>query len=229
MYIYKKGLQPHGCHFGYGEGVGLEREPFTVGAPSDEQIWNSIRDRDVSRSIRDYFWRSLHGSYKCRAHWLNIPGYEHWATCHDCHVDESMEHILVECTASGQDLIWRLCGQLWEKKFQKMPEMTLGLILGCGIAEFNNSKGKKMPHASRLFRIMVSESAYLIWKVRNERVIGGRKHTETEIHNRWVSCMNMRLKMDQLLTDRSRYASLRYKESPTHVGRCPNGQRKPAR
>ncbi|KAJ7704757.1 hypothetical protein B0H14DRAFT_2416153, partial [Mycena olivaceomarginata] len=49
---------------------------------------------------------------------------------------------------------------------------------------------------------------YLIGKVRNERVIGGRKfHSEAEIHNRWVSCMNMQLKMDQLLTDRSRYGN----------------------
>ncbi|KAJ7334907.1 hypothetical protein DFH08DRAFT_633884, partial [Mycena albidolilacea] len=44
--------------------------------------------------------------------------------------------------------------------------------------------------------------------VRNERVIGGRKfHSEAEIHNRWVSCMNTQLKMDQLLTDRSRYGN----------------------
>ncbi|KAJ6528953.1 hypothetical protein B0H19DRAFT_1214591 [Mycena capillaripes] len=166
-------------------------------APSDEHIWNSIRDKDISRSIRDYFW----------THWLKIPGYEQWATCHNCNVDESMEHILVECPASGQDLIWHLCGQIWEKKHQRMPKMTLGLILGCGLAEFKDSKGKNMQHASRLFRIIVSESAHLIWKVRNERVIRGRKHTESEIHNRWLSCMNMQLKMDQLLTDRSRYGN----------------------
>ncbi|KAJ7694935.1 hypothetical protein B0H14DRAFT_2310776, partial [Mycena olivaceomarginata] len=60
---------------------------------------------------------------------------------------------------------------------------------------------------SRLFRIIVSESAYLIWKVRKEQVVGGCKHTETEIRNRWVSCMNMQLKMDQLLTDRLRYGN----------------------
>ncbi|KAJ7802055.1 hypothetical protein B0H14DRAFT_2255761, partial [Mycena olivaceomarginata] len=60
---------------------------------------------------------------------------------------------------------------------------------------------------SRLFRIIVSESPYLIWKVRKEQVVGGWKHTETEIHNRWVSFMDMQLKMDQLLTDRSRYGN----------------------
>ncbi|KAJ7745615.1 hypothetical protein B0H14DRAFT_2406669, partial [Mycena olivaceomarginata] len=69
-----------------------------------------------------------------------------------------------------------------------------------------DSRGK-MPRVSRLFRIIVSESAYLIWKVRKEQVVGGCKHTETGIHNRWVSFMNMQLKMDQLLTDRSRYGN----------------------
>jgi hypothetical protein len=58
----------------------------------------------------------------------------------------------------------------------------------------------KMSRVSRLFRIIVSESAYLIWKVRKEQVVGG-------IHNRWVSCMNMQLKIDQLLTDRLRYGN----------------------
>ncbi|KAJ6537682.1 hypothetical protein B0H19DRAFT_962213, partial [Mycena capillaripes] len=146
------------------------------------------------------------------------------ATCHDCDVDESMEHILVECMASGQDLIWRRCGRLWEKKYQKMPEMSLGLIR---LTEFKDSKGKNMPHTSRLFRIVVSESAHLIWKVRNEQVIRGRKHTEAEIHNRWLSCMNTRLKMDQLLTDRSRYGNRTL--DIRNVLLTWDGQQKPAR
>jgi hypothetical protein len=45
---------------------------------------------------------------------------------------------------------------------KKMPDMTLGLILGCALAEFKYSKGKKSEEAGRLFRILVSESAYLI-------------------------------------------------------------------
>ncbi|KAJ7792604.1 hypothetical protein B0H14DRAFT_2394303, partial [Mycena olivaceomarginata] len=57
-----------------------------------------------------------------------------------------------------------------------------------------DSRGK-MPRVSRLFRIIASESAYLIWKVRKEQVVGGCKHTETG-HNRWVSFMNMQLGRD---------------------------------
>ncbi|KAJ7254128.1 hypothetical protein C8J57DRAFT_1076442 [Mycena rebaudengoi] len=85
--------------------------------------------------------------------------------------------------------------------------MTIGLILGCSLVEFRNSTGKKNRAAARLFRIMISESAPIIWKLRNERIISGRKHFNLEIHNKWVNCLNMRLKMDQLLTDISRYGS----------------------
>jgi hypothetical protein len=36
-----------------------------------------------------------------------------------------------------------------------MPNMTLGLILGCGLAEFKNPKGKKMEETRRLFHISI--------------------------------------------------------------------------
>jgi ribonuclease HI len=89
-----------------------------------------------------------------------------------------------------------------------MPNLSIGLVLGCGLAEFKNPKGKKLAEASRLFEIIVSESAFLIWKIRGERVTSGKPvHSEAEIHNRWVTCMNNRLKIDRLLTDRSRYGS----------------------
>ncbi|KAJ7933193.1 hypothetical protein B0H13DRAFT_1592627, partial [Mycena leptocephala] len=55
-------------------------------------------------------------------------------------------------------------------------------------------------------KIIISESAYLIWKIRCERVISRKSvHDLSEIHNRWVTCMNNRLKIDRLLTDTSRY------------------------
>ncbi|KAJ7914671.1 hypothetical protein B0H13DRAFT_1560310, partial [Mycena leptocephala] len=82
-----------------------------------------------------------------------------------------------------------------------MPSMSIGLILGCGLAEVKKSEGKKIDQASRLFRKLISESARMVWKIRNERVISGRNHTQTEIHNRWINCINGRLRMDQLLTD----------------------------
>ncbi|KAJ7508391.1 hypothetical protein B0H11DRAFT_1692858, partial [Mycena galericulata] len=94
--------------------------------PSDEEIWKSIRNKDITRTIRDFYWRCLHQSYKCGTYWLNLPTYEHRAKCPTCQVDETMEHILVECSAPGRELVWSLCRELWEKKHKKMPKLTRG-------------------------------------------------------------------------------------------------------
>ncbi|KAJ7127522.1 ribonuclease H-like protein [Mycena crocata] len=175
--------------------------------PSDEQIWKSIRDKDITRTIRDFLWRGLHQSYKCGTYWHNIPGYEHWGICHTCQVDETLEHILLECSAPGQDLIWKLARELWEKKHRKLPTISLGMIFGCGLAEFKDTKGKEIKEADRLFKIIISESAHMIWKLRNDRVISNHVLSDIGIHNKWVMCMNKRLRMDQLLTDISRYGT----------------------
>ncbi|KAJ7860650.1 hypothetical protein B0H13DRAFT_2237362 [Mycena leptocephala] len=191
----------------------LDRTRYAVKAqcgkvPMDEDIWQSIRHKDIDRRVRNFLWRSMHQSYKCGTYWRNIPSFEHWAVCPVCDVEETIEHILFECNAPGQELIWNLCRELWEKKYNTMPNMSFGLVLGCGFAEFRNSKGKKMAQANRFFKIIVSESAFLRWKIRCERVISGESpHSESEIHNRWVACINKRLKIDRLLTDRSRYGS----------------------
>ncbi|KAJ6554635.1 hypothetical protein B0H19DRAFT_1210904 [Mycena capillaripes] len=118
-----------------------------------------------------------------------------------------MEHALLECQAPGREIIWRLCKELWEKKFMNMPNLSIDLIMGCSLTNFKDSKGKNLPQANRLFKIIASESAFLIWKIRCERVTSGKFQSIEQIHNRWVATLNKRLKIDQLLTDRSRYGS----------------------
>ncbi|KAJ7670106.1 ribonuclease H-like protein [Mycena polygramma] len=188
----------------------LDRTRYAVNdqcgkTPQNEDIWKSIRDRDIDRRVRNFLWKSMHQSYKCGEYWRSITNFEQLAVCHSCNVDDSLEHSLVECSAPGQEIIWSLCMKLWNMKHREMPTMSIGLIMGCGLTRFKDSKGKNFPGANRLFKIIVSESAYLIWKLRCERVIQHKSHTESEIHNRWVTCLNNRLKIDRLLTDRSRY------------------------
>ncbi|KAJ7937533.1 hypothetical protein B0H13DRAFT_1588477, partial [Mycena leptocephala] len=55
---------------------------------------------------------------------------------------------------------------------------------------------------SRLYRIVVSESAQLIWRLRNERRIQGKDPaSEQEIHMRWKKAINLRLELDCQMTD----------------------------
>ncbi|KAJ7506311.1 hypothetical protein B0H11DRAFT_1707133 [Mycena galericulata] len=67
--------------------------------------------------------------------------------------------------------------------------------------------GSKRLRASRLYRIIISESLYMIWKIRCDCVIGkgGQSLSNSEIHNKWLHAINERLKFDCILTNHSRY------------------------
>ncbi|KAF8212945.1 hypothetical protein K438DRAFT_1566314, partial [Mycena galopus ATCC 62051] len=118
---------------------------------------------------------------------------------------EDLEHILTKCESPGADIIWKAAEKLWLDKESDWPEISLGTILGCGLAQFKDEKGKQKPCTRRLYRILVSESAYTIWKLHNERVISraGAPLTEMEIVNKWTYSLNQRLKQDMLLANRS--------------------------
>ncbi len=116
-----------------------------------------------------------------------------------CGKVEDFSHILTECESPGRSIIWDLAGELWEKK-QNIPwnTPTLGLILGCGLARIAPAGDK------RLWKIIIAESAYLIWFLRCKRVIEneGRPFAEAEIRNKWVKRMNERLRLDCRMTDK---------------------------
>jgi hypothetical protein len=176
--------------------------------PTDATIWHSIRNKDISRNIRVFLWKTLHKTQKCGEYWLNIPGFEHRLNCPTCRVDESMTHILTDCAVPGQKEIWKLVSTLWSKKHDYWPRIrNIGAITGCGLANFKDDKGKQMDGANRLYRILISESAFLIWKLRCTRVIElGEDEvlwpSKQEIHNRWTHAINRRLALDQEMTSK---------------------------
>ncbi|KAJ3714448.1 hypothetical protein C8R42DRAFT_591482 [Lentinula raphanica] len=110
-----------------------------------------------------------------------------------------MEHILTECEKSNQKLIWSLTEALWQGKTTEWINPCFGTILGCGLIKMINDEGKHLAGDSRLFRIMISESAYLIWKLRCEAVIQGKEISEIEAKRRWKATIDSRLELDCLL------------------------------
>ncbi|KAJ7927946.1 ribonuclease H-like protein [Mycena leptocephala] len=180
--------------------------------PTDSQIWLSIRNQDITRTTRDFMWRCLHQAYKVGNYWRNIPTYEHFATCQHCQVDDTMEHILLECEAPGQQKLWDMAQELWEMKGYQWPEMSYGRIFACGLVDVRNASGKRDVGANWLFRILISETAHLIWKLRCTRVIDrgndpSKYFTKTELQNKWLHCINSRLRSDALLTDTKKYGN----------------------
>ncbi|KAK7007353.1 hypothetical protein R3P38DRAFT_2553598 [Favolaschia claudopus] len=67
---------------------------------------------------------------------------------------------------------------------------------------------------TRLYKILITESAHLIWRIRNERVIqqsGPAPLAKTQ--NRWLRIINNRLAIDCAMTDRAKYGRKALKES----------------
>ncbi|KAJ3838514.1 hypothetical protein F5878DRAFT_652017 [Lentinula raphanica] len=171
--------------------------------PSEPLLWRSVRHRDISRRIQFFLWMTFHDAYKVGTYWEQIPGYEHRSNCQYCHVPETMQHILLECSCPGQQTIWNLAEGLWSHQKSQWVEPSFGTILACGAINLQDQNGKALPGESRLFRILISESAHLIWKLRNERVINGTDPPNLErITKRWRTAIEGRYKIDLSLTSK---------------------------
>ena len=123
---------------------------------------------------------------------------------------ETMDHIMLQCKASGQETIWSLAKELWLRKGLPWPTLSIGSILSCGIADFRTNQNSKHEGMNCLFTVVMSESLYLIWKLRCKWKIQKDSnpqalHSRTEITNRWLHAINLRLRFDCLLTNRKRY------------------------
>lgn len=159
--------------------------------PTNERIWKSVHHEDFQRQIRIFFWITMHNAQKVGEYWIQkAKNREHWAKCHVCGEDDSIDHILTKCNSPEVRIIWKLAKELWMKKQNKWPEIkNASSILACGLAEFKTADGKKLTGANRLYRILISESDET-----------QPQTSETEIHNKWVKIINLRLELDIALT-----------------------------
>ena len=124
---------------------------------------------------------------------------------------ETMEHILLHCDALGQKTVWSLTKALWHCKGLSWPDLTLGSLLGCGITDFCTDSGFRNEGANHLFTIIISESTYLIWKLCCEWCIqresnNSARHSVPKIEYKWLQTINLRLRLDCLLTNKWCYS-----------------------
>ena len=184
---------------------------------TDEAIWSGMRRRTLRTRTKQFLYKAMHGTQKVGTFWQPIQRYEQREFCTTCRVTESMEHILVHCQAAPRRLIWALAEELWPHERNLWPEISLGIILGCGTITLPPGENQEEPNgrgnivqrtqkrgAERLLQILISEATHLIWVLRCERVIGNeeqneeRTHTEREIKSRWFKSINARLTEDKI-------------------------------
>jgi hypothetical protein len=122
-----------------------------------------------------------------------------------------MSHILIECNQTTRPTIWRMAEKLWPYEEGTWPEISLGTIIGYNALSvettrtIKNREGQRRTvkmhdkGALRLLKILISESAYLIWTLRCTRSIGGQEHSPGMIEAAWRRTINRRLSEDKIL------------------------------
>ncbi|EPS96543.1 hypothetical protein FOMPIDRAFT_1130233 [Fomitopsis schrenkii] len=171
------------------------------------EVWNGVRHRDIQRKIVDFLWKALHGAHRVGHYWTKIPGYEERGMCQRCGVEDSMEHILVHCTAYGRLKVWEMAESLWARKGLPWHGVDCQWedILGAG-ANADFIEGDATPKAvARLWRILITESAHLVWRLRCARVIGHGEdadwqHSPKAVETMWLRVINSRLRQDVTAT-----------------------------
>jgi len=148
---------------------------------------------------------AMHDAFMIGLNWLKFgfaPEYQNRSECQVCHAIETMDHILTKCQANGQAQIWKFTRQLWYQREKSDLHITLGTILASPSTKLKENR-KKKDGTDRLYRLIMTESAHLIWKLRCERVIKkeGEQTSPAEIKNRWVGTMDARLKLDRKMTN----------------------------
>jgi hypothetical protein len=140
----------------------------------------SWKPSDIRRPIQTFLLRAPQGSLKIGEFWERIQNYEQRAKCCVCNeATESLGHA---------NLIWTNAKSIW-------PVIHLGTILGCESLSLPapHQNGHPNPGRSRLLRLLLSESAHLIWVLRCERVIQETNHSVDSTINRWTNKINHRL------------------------------------
>ncbi|TFK77697.1 hypothetical protein K466DRAFT_619244 [Polyporus arcularius HHB13444] len=169
---------------------------------SEGTIWCSFRARHVSRPAAQFMWMATHDGYMIGSHWLRpkmSAELQDRAVCRFCGECESMTHILFDCEAVGQEIIWNLLKDLWKLTKAEWHEPSWGTALGAACAVFKTEKGTRRTAIEKLWCILGTESLHLIWKLRCERVIQnkGEDFTAEEVTNRFYSTINARLDLDR--------------------------------
>ncbi|KAJ7163779.1 hypothetical protein C8R43DRAFT_988627 [Mycena crocata] len=135
-----------------------------------------------------------------------------------CGVEESMNHILTKCEENGNgQQVWDLADELWFQRTKQHLQPLVEEIMACRIIKRGVKTGDGGQGHLRLYRILVSESAFLIWRLRNEHRIQG--HDEREIHLRWKKAMNIRLDLDCWMMNKNRYGNHSQVPLPKHMDR----------
>ncbi len=168
----------------------------------DASVWSSLRSKHLSRMVSHFMWMVIHDAYMIGTHWLRPNMSDEMrarALCSICGECETMTHIMLECNASGQRLAWSLLKSTWELTGAEWVEPCWGSVFGAACIVLKTGEGGRRSSLEKLWSIICSETAHLIWRLRCERVIqnNGQECTVQEVTNRFYAALDSRLDLDR--------------------------------
>jgi hypothetical protein len=201
------------------EALSALKEDDQIKGKTPDEIWQGVWSKQSRKNVSQFLYKAMHGAQKVGMYWRNIEGAEDRAKCTICGVvDESMQHILLECPSTARKEVWKLARRTWPTGYQKWRTVDMGLILGSGAinlkADPRRTTGqkslktakRKAQGRSELMQDLIRESAHLIWVMRCERVVGDRKGQagKSEIQRRWFRKIDDKLLSERALATRPR-------------------------
>jgi ribonuclease HI len=165
-------------------------------------IWKGLKNKGIRNNTSQFLYKTIHNTYILGKRWLNIPDQQQRATCQACEENwEDMRHILIDCDKNEAAQVWAMARNAWPHEDYKWPKVHLGTITGCGAIQFkprNDKRGEeaRAAGASRLVRIIISESAHLIWCLRCDRSMNNNQLSPDAIQSAWKNRIRSRLNAD---------------------------------
>lgn len=129
-------------------------------------IWKGIRNKDFSKKVKIFLWKLTHDAYKVGQYWdrptMNQELKSRAFCKHNNNID-SMDYILTKCVSPEQDIVWNLASNMWKRKSgEPLGPQTPTTIIGSTVRKVESTDKVKVAGLTRLLRILIVESAYLI-------------------------------------------------------------------
>src|SRR5260370_11808812 len=135
--------------------------------------------------------------------------FEEHRMCENCEMIKTINNILVECKVKQGPQIWKSAKEICETKHIPWPpNIDISTIMALPLLKVRSNDGRIRQGATRLFLIIMSECAFLIWKLRCKRILEpGHQDgiTTKEAINQVRATVNSRLNQDKILTSKIRY------------------------
>ncbi|KAF8329330.1 uncharacterized protein EI90DRAFT_2923936, partial [Cantharellus anzutake] len=156
-----------------------------------------------------FLMETHHKCLKIGNYWMRIPKYEHHSKCKHCQQTETIDHILFKCPQNHGKRLWAIAKVICDRRKITWPtNLNVSHVMAAPIARINTTIGQLKNGKTRLFRIVVLECAWQVWKARCCRVMNPNRPLTTlkEVTNTFQAGLNEKLQQDIMSTCCKRFS-----------------------